>query len=420
VRKLCARHPRDHKGAPLSHPAPPPSAALNRVVLNSTLIVVAQSTQAIAVGAIALFLPLIRTDLAISFTQAGMLAAVATLCYAIMQIPSGVLADRFSPKKLFAVGILGTNVLAIAFALSDSFTMMLVIQAVAGVFRALMFIPGMILIARHFSPERRATALGLFVAGGFSSNIVINLFGPVLVGPWGWQGIIVVSSVLGLLVLAAFWVWADDGPAHTRTRVATVSTGWVWRTQAWWLLGVIQFARLSVVLGFGFWLPAFLIVDRNLPLETAGLIVAISAAITAPANIGGGWLSDRLKRPLFVIGLSLGVLSLLLASLDLISNLPLLLIVIAVISVFIQLYFGPLFAVPARYFGAPLAGLSSGFGNFCANIGGFVASLLIGVLRDATGSFGLGFLSLGVIAAIGFAATVALSRIPNVSTAPQS
>jgi nitrate/nitrite transporter NarK len=404
----------------LSHPAPPPSAALNRVVLNSTLIVVAQSTQAIAVGAIALFLPLIRTDLAISFTQAGMLAAVATLCYAIMQIPSGVLADRFSPKKLFAVGILGTNVLAIAFALSDSFTMMLVIQAVAGVFRALMFIPGMILIARHFSPERRATALGLFVAGGFSSNIVINLFGPVLVGPWGWQGIIVVSSVLGLLVLAAFWVWADDGPAHTRTRVATVSTGWVWRTQAWWLLGVIQFARLSVVLGFGFWLPAFLIVDRNLPLETAGLIVAISAAITAPANIGGGWLSDRLKRPLFVIGLSLGVLSLLLASLDLISNLPLLLIVIAVISVFIQLYFGPLFAVPARYFGAPLAGLSSGFGNFCANIGGFVASLLIGVLRDATGSFGLGFLSLGVIAAIGFAATVALSRIPNVSTAPQS
>jgi len=399
----------------LSQTAPPSSVALNRVVLNSTLIVVAQSTQAIAVGAIALFLPLIRTDLAISFTQAGMLAAVATLSYALMQIPSGILADRFSPKKLFAVGILGANVLAIAFALSDSFTMMLVIQAVAGVFRALMFIPGMILIARHFSLERRATALGLFVAGGFSSNIVINLVGPLLVGPLGWQGIIVVSSVLGLAVLAAFWVWADDGPAHTRKRAEKVSTRWVWSTPAWWLLGMIQFSRLSIVLGFGFWLPAFLIVERRLPLEVAGVIVAISAAITAPANIGGGWFSDRIKRPIFVIGLSLASLSILLASLNVISSLPILLSVIAIISVFIQLYFGPLFAVPSRYFGAALAGLSSGFGNFCANIGGFIASLLLGVLRDVTGSFGVGFLLLGIIAAVGFAATVTLSRIPIAS-----
>ena len=39
------------------------------VALNSTLIVVAQSTQAIAVGAIALFLPLIRAELDLSFSQ---------------------------------------------------------------------------------------------------------------------------------------------------------------------------------------------------------------------------------------------------------------------------------------------------------------------------------------------------------------
>jgi DHA1 family inner membrane transport protein len=396
----------------LSQPAPPPSATLNRVVLNSTLIVVAQSTQAIAVGAIALFLPLIRTDLAISFTQAGMLAAVATLSYALMQLPAGILADRLSPKKLFAIGILGANVLAIAFALSDSFVTMLVIQATAGVFRALMFIPGMILIASHFSPERRATALGLFVAGGFSSNIVINLLGPVLLNPLGWQGIIVVSSVLGLIVLAAFWFWAEDGPAHGHLPSVGGSPRWVWRTPAWWLLGVIQFARLSIVLGFGFWLPAFLIVDRQLPLESAGLIVALSAAITAPANIGGGWLSDRVKRPLLVIGLSLAALSLLLASLDFLSSLAALLAAVGAISVFIQLYFGPLFAVPATYFGPGLAGLSSGFGNFCANIGGFVASLLIGVLRDTTGSFGAGFLALAVIAGLGLLATVSLSRLP--------
>jgi len=392
------------------------------VVLNSTLIVAAQSTQAIAVGAIALFLPLIRTDLEISFAQAGMLAAAATLSYALMQIPAGILADRLSAKKLFALGILGANVLAIAFALSDSFTVMVIIQSVAGIFRALMFIPGMILITRHFSAERRATALGLFVAGGFSSNIVINLVGPLLLPALGWQGVIVLSSALGLAVLIAFWVWADNEPAHSKAQAHTGGGGrsskWVWATPAWWLLGIIQFARLSVVLGFGFWLPAFLIVERQLSLEAAGLVAAISAAITAPANIGGGWLSDRIKRPIFVIGLSLAVLSVLLISLTMISNLPVLLAVIAVISIFIQLYFGPLFAIPTLYFGPNLAGLSSGFGNFCANIGGFGATLMLGILRDETGSFELGFVFLGVIAAVGLFAAVSLSRLKE--TSPRS
>lgn len=378
------------------------------VALNSTLIVVAQSTQAIAVGAIALFLPLIRADLGLTFGQAGLLAAVATLSYAFMQIPSGIFADRYRPKVLFAVGILGANTLAIVFALSNDFGVMLVAQAVAGIFRAFMFIPGMILITRHFSEARRATALGLFVAGGFSSNILVNLAGPLLVGPLGWQGVIVLSSVLGLAVLAAFWLLGDDGPP--REIEDPGPTGWVWRTPAWWLLGVIQFCRLWIVLGATFWLPAFLIEDRGFSIEVAGLIVALSAAITAPSNIGGGILSDRLGRPLLVIGLSLAVMTPLFAILGEIRDTVFLLIVIAVLAVFIQLYFGPLFAVPRRLFGPGLAGLSSGFGNFCANLGGFASALLLGVLRDATGSFSLGFLTIAAASLVGLVAVLVLWR----------
>ncbi|MCU1440309.1 MAG: putative transporter [Rhodoglobus sp.] len=378
------------------------------VALNSTLIVVAQSTQAIAVGAIALFLPLIRADLGITFAQAGLLAAVSTGTYALMQVPSGVLADRVSPKRVFAVGVVGANVFAILFAVSDSFAIMLVTQAIAGIFRALIFVPGIILISRHFSAARRATAMGLFVAGGFSSNIVVNLLGPLFVDAIGWQGIIVVSSTIGLVVTLAFILLADDGPPREHTDAGSVR--WVWRTRAWWLLGLIQFCRLSVVMGFGLWLPAFLVVDRGLPIATAGLIVAASAAITAPSNIGGGMLSDRLHRPLLVIGVSLGAMVVLFALIGEIIDLVPLLVVIGLISVFIQLYFGPLFAVPGQLFGPGVAGLSSGFGNLCANIGGFTSALTLGVLKDVTGSFSLGFLCLGVLALLGVVAVIALSR----------
>ncbi len=380
------------------------------VAINATLIVVAQSTQAIAIGAIALFLPLIRSDLGLSFTQAGLLAAVATGSYAIMQIPAGVLADRISPKKLFAVGVLGANVFAILFAVSDSFGLMLVLQAAAGIFRAAMFIPGLLLMTRHFSPERRATAMGLFVAGGFSSNIVINLVGPLLVGPLGWQGVIVLSSAVALGVLAAFWFLGDDVPAHETD--APAPTRWVWRTSAWWLLAVIQFARLTAVSGFGLWLPAFLIEERGLPLASAGLVVALSAAITAPSNIGGGILSDRLGRPLLVIAVSLVALTLLFSVVGEITSIPLLLVVIGLIAVFIQLYFGPLFAIPRRLFGPGLAGLSSGFGNFAANLGGFLSVLALGVLKDATGQFTAGFYYLAAVVLLGAVAALVLWRRP--------
>ncbi|MFC0681707.1 MFS transporter [Lysobacter korlensis] len=382
------------------------------VAANSALIVVAQSTQAIAVGAISLFLPLIREDLGISFAEAGLLAAATTLTYALMQIPAGVLADRVSLKRLFAVGILGTNALSILFALSGAFLPMLAIQAGTGVFRALMFVPGLMLITRHFSEARRATAMGLFVAGGFSSNVVVNLVGPLLVGPLGWDGVIVLSSSLGLVVLVAFWLLADEPPSRHPASADPRSARWVWRTAAWWLLGLVQFARLALVAGFGFWLPSYLIVDRGLSLEAAGLIVALSAAITAPSNILGGIISDRLGRPLGVIGLSLGVMSVLFLLLNAADAVALVIVVVALIGVFIQLYFGPIFAVATRFFGRSVAGLSSGFGNFCANVGGFASALALGVLKDLTGSFSAGFFFLAGVAFVGFLALLVLARMP--------
>ena len=52
---------------------------------------------------------LIRADLGLSFTQAGTLAAATNLTYALMQVPSGWLADRFTPRRLFLIGLLSPS-----------------------------------------------------------------------------------------------------------------------------------------------------------------------------------------------------------------------------------------------------------------------------------------------------------------------
>ncbi|MGI5282132.1 MFS transporter [Nonomuraea polychroma] len=390
-----------------------PAARRRRPVLNRTLIVVCQSMQALCFGGIALFLPLIRQDLGISPSQAGLLAAAGTFTYALMQIPSGYLSDRFDTKRLFVVGLVGTNLLSLTFALLDSFGWLVVNQAVSGVFRALVFAPGLLLISRQFAEDRRATAMGLYVAGGFSSNILLNALGPVLVGPLGWRWLMILFAGSGLLVLLAFARLGDPAPHKADAKPPTwADAREILSHRAVWLAGFIQFVRLAVVTGIGFWLPSLIVEDKGFSLGVAGAVVAIGAAVTAPANFLGGWVSDRLGRPLAVVGVSLAMLAVTIFLIPFVDALPVLIAVIAVNSVFLQLYFGPLFAVPLQHVGTANAGLVTGFSNFCANLGGVAFAYGLGAFKDATGSFDAGLWALAGMCAAGLAVTGLIARLP--------
>jgi DHA1 family inner membrane transport protein len=379
------------------------------------LLVLCQSAQSLVYGGIALFLPLIREDLGLTFTQAGTLAAASSLVYAFMQIPSGYMADRFGPRRLFAIGVLGTNALAFSFAQLHDFTLAVLNQAATGFFRSLVFAPGLLLVSALFPPQRRATAMGLYVAGGFSSNVFLNSVGPILVVFAGWRGLFTAFAAAGMAILATYWFAgrASPEPRTTPPRLADIAT--LMRQRAMWLIVLIQYARLGIVTGVGFWLPTFLVVDRGVPLAGAGLVVALGALLTAPANFLGGYVSDRVGSRVRVIGTSLAVLAVTAFLLPRVHELPFLIAVVAVNAFFIQLYFGPLFALPLELFGQRTAGLTSGVGNFAANLGGLTFAYSLGAIRDNTGSFESGFTALCVLALVGLGATMLVARSPGPS-----
>lgn len=382
-------------------------------VVNSTLIIACQSMQGLAFGGIALFLPLIRQDIGISFSQAGTLAAVTTISYALMQIPAGVMADRYDAKRLFAIGLLAVNILSLTFALLDSFGLLLLNQAVSGAFRALLFAPGMMLIVQQFPDDRRATAMGMYIVGGFSSNILLNALGPVLVEPLGWRCLFILFSTSGLLVLALFWKLGDHAPKKTtgeRFKMSELTD--VLKYPIMWLTGFIQFVRLSVVTAMAFWLPSLLIEDKGYSLAASGAVVALSAAVTAPSNFLGGWVSDRLNRPLLVVGVALVILAITLTLISVLdAGLPLI-ATVAVNAIFIQIYFGPLFAIPLQYIGSGSGGMISGFGNLCANLGGFTFTYALGAIKDATGSFHVGLHALAGACLAGSIIIWIITRLP--------
>jgi nitrate/nitrite transporter NarK len=384
------------------------------------LIVLGQGSQALVIGGISLFLPLIRTDLGLSFAQSGSLAAVSTLVYALMQVPSGWFTDRFDPKRLFSIGLVGTNLMSLLFALGHSYGGLLAVQAASGCFRSLMFAPGLMLMRDQFPPNRRATAMGLYVAGGFSSSVLLNALGPLLVGVLGWRGLFVVFGGVGLACVALYQRVGSSPRRQPGTHPRLGEIRRLFAHPALWLVGLVQFVRLSLVHGFTFWLPSYLVVEKGQSLAMAGTVAATGALVTAPSNLLGGWLSDRLHRPLLVIAVSLVALATTFLALPTVHGPTPLFLVVAVNALFIQFYFGPLFSVGLSFLGQRTAGFSSGFGNFCANLGGFAFTSGLGTLKDLTGSFTTGFHVLAAMCGLSLAAVVLLSRTTPLDEADDS
>lgn len=376
------------------------------------LIVSCQSLQGLTFGAVALFLPLIRHDVGLTFSEAGTLAVASQIVYAAMQVPSGYLADRYGPKRLFVIGLLGVNTLSLVFASLDSYVLLLANLTLYGFFRSLVFAPGLLLISEQFPPNRRATGMGLYVAGGFTSNIVLSSLGPILVGPLGWRLLFVIFSVGGLFVVSVFVKLGSgtrkDGssaPVSIRELPRLV------RHPVMWFAGVVQFVRLAVVTAMNFWLPTYLVVDKGFSLQGAGLVVALGALVTAPSNSLGGYLSDRLGRPVLVVATSVTAIAVTLVLLAHVHAPPLVVLVVAVQAIFVQFYFGPLFSIPIRVLGTRTAGLASGFSNGCANLGGLTFAYTFGVVKDATGSFAAGLYALAGCCLVSLAATAVLARL---------
>lgn len=379
-------------------------------VVTVGLVVLCQVAHFLTLAAMPLLLPLIREDLGINFTQAGALSAAGMLSYALAQVPAGYLSDRFGPRRLIFIGLLGWSVLSLAFGLIHAFWLALATLFVAGAFRALLFAPGLVLLSSWFPPQRRATAMSLLLLGGTCGSILLALAGPYFAQGYGWRATFIALAALGIGTACLYGALAKEKPRSRQRKPISASDFLeISRLPIMWVCSWLQFVRFAAVMGFNFWLPSFLVADRGFSLPAAGLVMAMSAALTAPSNTLGAYVSDRLRNPPLVIGGALAVLAGAAALLPAVESTPLLLAVIAVYSIFLGFYFGPLFLVPVEVLGSRIAGTTIGFSNLFANIGGFVCVYALGAVKDWAGSFAWGFIGISGACLAGVALAMVLS-----------
>ncbi|MFB6266652.1 MAG: MFS transporter [Halodesulfurarchaeum sp.] len=219
--------------------------------------------------------------------------------YALLQFPSGVLADRFGERPLVILGLGGAVVGSILVGLSPTLLVFGVFTLLLGAGTGLYFAPATALISRSY--EERGGPIGMLTATGAAAGVVFPAAGSLLGASIGWRPVLWIAGGVTLLFLLAIYRWVPSVPPANPTRslgrIAELS-----RHRE--LLGrpsVAYTTVVAVMVGFAFqafssFFPTFLVEYRGTSAGLAGVLFGIAFGLSTLAQPVAGGLSDRVGR----------------------------------------------------------------------------------------------------------------------------
>ena len=148
-------------------------------------------------------IPLLVSDLGITYGQAGFLLTVFFAMYALFQLPAGMLADRLGKRPVMIVGLAGMSVGIFLASLADSYGLLLAAQAVAGISGSTFHPTGMSIISDVEGQETEGKAMGVFGFGGALGTMSAPLVVGGLAVVAGWRVALAGAALIGIVVTLA-------------------------------------------------------------------------------------------------------------------------------------------------------------------------------------------------------------------------
>lgn len=328
----------------------------------------------------------------ISSAQLATFTMVQLFVYAAMQIPVGVMVDRFGAKKLLFTGVVLMTGGQFAFAFASTFGAGVAARVFVGMGDAMVFISVMQLVALWFPPARTAMVTQIAGVAGQLGAVAATAPLSAALHSVGWTRSFAGAASVGILLGVVLIVVVRDSPYkdHHGDELKMAAVGRALRL-AWaepgtrlglWSHFTVQFGATVFALLWGF---PFLVSGQGLtPGAASGLLIVmtVTAVVTSPL-IGAfvtRWPYSRSTLVLWIVGAIMAVWAVVLLWP---GRAPLWLLVVLVVVLAVG---GPGSMVGfdlARTFNPPTRlGSASGI----VNVGGFVASLstvaLIGIVLD--------------------------------------
>lgn len=336
----------------------------------------------------------IAESLGLSPAEKGLLVAVPILSGSLLRIPLGLLSDRLGSKRVGVAMLAFLFVpLALGWRAGDTLPALLAIGLMLGTAGA-SFAVALPLASRWYPPERQGLAMGVAAAGN-SGTVLANLIAPRLADVVGWHNVLGLAMLPLGVVLLAFLVLAKDSPVPTtgqplRHYLTALAHGDIW----WFCL--LYSVTFGGYVGLSSFLPLFVRDQYALDPVTAGYLTALAAFVGSGVRPVGGYLADRLGgvRMLSMLLLGIGAiyaLASLLPAVEVMAGL----VVVGMLC--LGMGNGAVFQlVPQRF--QHQIGIATGVVGAVGGLGGFGLPLVLGNIKQGTGSFAPGFVVLALLA----------------------
>ena len=387
--------------------------------------------------------PQLQQEFGLNAEQVGLMFSVFFWSYALLQIPVGMVLDRFGVMPVGRIGAALWSVATGLTALAGGFGGVIAARIILGIAEAPAFPANAKATGYWFPRTERALATAIFDSAAKFANVIGAPLVALAVIYFGWRGAFWSMAVINVVYFAGYWLWyrdpgddkalssaeldyiragggAVEGAASTG---AGALLGYLLSTQKVWGL-TIGFAAYGYSFAlFLTWLPGYLSRELHMSILGSAGYTAIPWMVATITDLAvGGWLIDhlilrgndetRVRKTVLIVGMLLG-LAVFGAAFT--TN-------IAWAIFWISIALGGLAAAAPVGWSIPSliapkggAGTIGGIMNFVNNLMGAVAPIVTGYIVVVTNSFSGAFLVAGLALLVGiFAYVVLLGRIEPV------
>ncbi len=159
-------------------------------------------------------LPGLQAEFGYTKTQLGTVLMSLKLAYGVGQFVNGQLAERFSPRKLLAVGLLASAALNLLFGWATALYFLTFIWACNGYVQALGWPPTMRAAANWFPAAQRGRAIGIIGTGYQLCGALTFVVSGWAAQHFGWRGALYVPAALLVASAAHLLFFLEDAPAE--------------------------------------------------------------------------------------------------------------------------------------------------------------------------------------------------------------
>ena len=361
----------------------------------------------------------LKTELALSETQFGLLIGTPVLTGSLVRVLLGVLTDRMGGRIVYVITMLAAALATFLLSFAQTYEQFLLAALGVGLAGG-SFAVGVAYVSRFYPAGKQGTALGIFGVGNVGAAVT-KFLAPFIMLAWGWQSVALIWAAALAVMAVVFWFTTEDDPVIIERRktgyqpksflaeFAPLRNIQVWRFSLYYFFSFGAFVALTL------WLPRYLIGVYGFDIATAGIIAAFYSVPASVFRAYGGTLSDRIgaRTVLYwTFGVSLLATAILaLPTSDFVIdgiNGPVQLhfeinpwafvALVFVLGFFMSLGKAAVYKhIPVYY--PQSVGAVGGLVGMIGGLGGFVLPLLFGYLNDVTGIWSSCFLALFILVA---------------------